>query len=633
MNHKSFVLEYIQEIDDLLNFEYGSPDHNNKDDPLDELFFILLSRRTRRSGYETVYDELRAEYPTWEDVAKASDRDIFRIINSAGLGNLRLKQIKYNLDTIKKRFKKYSLDRLYRWGAPKVFEYLTSLKGIGPKSAYCVMMYSFKKAVFPADTHVRRICKRLGLIDANLDHKKAQIRLSDMFPKKLRYSLHVNMISHGRKICRKSNPDCKSCIISGFCMNIRDNSFKDTELGFMDLFAGLLVRFRNCLDEGGYESAERFIKEILPSLNLILERIDDELEISKKKFIKRESTQDNRVTVDLEDVSNIISNLLIKIPHDEPSPQAAVDRIPAEAGMEENPPFQRPDGIIQTTLLPLDNGPHSQKVKSSSGPQDSAGVTQASDRPSEYVNAASQPAGVTSPVNQYTNPQSVQIPTVETVQVSHVSGEKINVTLPSTETRSVPQQIMETVPVNPAAPGDIPATSALAHVTNYDGPGGTPGAYYIRPMERDETGGTSLETREATESGGMYSAEESSPNQAGSGRYSSEYNAVTDFFIPEETGKYTPGKIDIYIRYSNLHMEQGNYDEALKFIAMAKELPDYFEHEYYRAEIMELEDTIERNRYRGVNVGEENVIDLKYTGFDYISQKGKTKAWHEDDDF
>ena len=400
-----------------------------------------------------------------------------------------------------------------------------------------------------------------------------------------------------------------------------------------EIYAGLLVRFRNCLDEGGYESAEHFVKEVLPSLNLILARIDDELETSKKNFVRTESAQDIPETVDLEDVSNIISNLLIKIPHAESSPRATGSQISTPAGVERNLRSQHNDGIIQTTLLPIKNGSTGQKVNSTSGLHDSIGVKQVSDRPSEYVTAASQATANHLPVNDHVNPQSIHSHSGRTVQVSHSTGEKINVTLPPAEPSSGHQQIIETIPVNPAAPGDIPATSALAYVTNQHGSQGTPGGYYIRPMENGGTCEEPPEARDTAQYGGMYSAEESSPHPAGSGRYSLEYDAGLDLHIQEETGKYTPSKIDIYLRYSNLHMEQGNYNEALKFIAMAKDLPDYYEHEYYRDEIMGLEDTIERNRYQGVSTGGENAVDLKYTGFDYISQKGKTKAWHEDDEF
>jgi endonuclease III len=74
MDQKTYVMRYIKTIADDLDFMYGSSDHNNKKDPLDELIFILLSRRTRKKGYEKTYNELRRRYPTWEDVAEAKPK-------------------------------------------------------------------------------------------------------------------------------------------------------------------------------------------------------------------------------------------------------------------------------------------------------------------------------------------------------------------------------------------------------------------------------------------------------------------------------------------------------------------------------------------------------------------------------
>ena len=119
----------------------------------------------------------------------------------------------------------------------------------------------------------------------------------------------------------------------------------------------------------------------------------------------------------------------------------------------------------------------------------------------------------------------------------------------------------------------------------------------------------------------------------GGGRYASESLEEHDICIPEETSTYTPKKIDNFIRYSNLHRERGNYDEAIKFLEMAKEMPEYFMYRFYRDEILALEDNIERSRNQGVSFVKVNARETKFSGFDYISGKGTTKTWHEEDDF
>jgi len=238
MEQKKYVMDHCQELAELLDIEYGSPHHNNKKDPLDELIFILLSRRTRGVGYESTYNELKSKYGTWEKVATAPKKDVLKIIEKAGLGPKRVDEIQENLREINKKFGKYSLDRLHRLNKKLLFDYLASLRGVGPKSAYCIMMYSLGKDVFPVDTHVNRICQRLGIIEEGLDHKKGQELLAEMFPKRLRYSLHVNMLSHGRKVCLTRKPKCDICIISGFCAYPRKQAECPKPNRFIDLFAG-----------------------------------------------------------------------------------------------------------------------------------------------------------------------------------------------------------------------------------------------------------------------------------------------------------------------------------------------------------------------------------------------------------
>lgn len=238
LDHREYVMNFIKTIDESLAFEHGTPDHNNKEDPLDELIFIQFSRRTRSSSYETVYDELRSRYLTWEDVLYSNDVDLFKIVNRAGFGSKRVKELKNNLKNIKEKFGVCSLERLKKWRNSKVFSFLTSLEGIGPKSAFCVMMFSLKRNVFPMDSHVLRICRRLGIIDEDIDRKKAQMILAEVFPEKLRYSLHVNMISHGREICKSKKPICENCIIAGFCKYTREKTDKQSGPGFLDLFSG-----------------------------------------------------------------------------------------------------------------------------------------------------------------------------------------------------------------------------------------------------------------------------------------------------------------------------------------------------------------------------------------------------------
>jgi len=286
MDHRKFVLDHISEIEELLRFEYGSPNHFNKDDPLDELIFVMLSRQTNESSYIRAYNKLKKRFEKWEEMIPVSTNKIYRIIRKAGLGSKRAEEIQNNLVEIKSDFGFCSLDSLHRWNNSKVYKYLTSLDGVGPKIAYCVMMYSLKREVFPVDTHINIICKRLGLIDKNIEPKKGQIELADLFPISLRYSLHVNMLDHGRKVCTSSKPKCDECVISGFCTCPRMNNLTNNNPSFIDIFAGaggMSLGFEKAgfnveyAIEENHHACSTFLlnRSYLPASRIIQKRVED----------------------------------------------------------------------------------------------------------------------------------------------------------------------------------------------------------------------------------------------------------------------------------------------------------------------------------------------------------------------
>lgn len=236
--HRLFLLRNIDTIADIFEALYRSPNHGNKSRPMDELIYIHLSKKTNERGYSEAFNRLSSEFPNWEELADADPKDVRNLIESVGLGNQRTIELLANIKRIRSEFGHPNLDQLHHWNSNKVFNFLTSLRGIGPKSALCIMMYSLNKQVFPVDTHVHTVCERMGFIVGGLDHDKAQTVLAELFPKRSRYSLHVNMVAHGRKICRKrGRPLCELCNLSKFCLyfrnaqNARDDTFSIINAG------------------------------------------------------------------------------------------------------------------------------------------------------------------------------------------------------------------------------------------------------------------------------------------------------------------------------------------------------------------------------------------------------------------
>jgi endonuclease III len=155
-------------------------------------------------------------------MVSADVRRIRTAISGGGLEATRAKHLQRVVQILKAQFGTASLRQLRKWSNPKCLEFLTSLPGVGKKSALCVMMYGLNRKVFPADAHCIRILTRLGVLPEGLEHRPAQIQLLKKVPGEYAYSLHVNLVAHGQTICRARNPRCCSCPVRLFCVSYRN---------------------------------------------------------------------------------------------------------------------------------------------------------------------------------------------------------------------------------------------------------------------------------------------------------------------------------------------------------------------------------------------------------------------------
>jgi endonuclease III len=110
-----------------------------------------------------------------------------------------------------------SLNNLRRWSPKRACEYLLSLPGVGEKTARCVMMYSFGYDVTPVDTHQLRVLLRLGLLPPLTKAHRAHKLLDEWLPPGLARRFHVNLVAHGRAICRPRWPCCEQCQLRRYC--------------------------------------------------------------------------------------------------------------------------------------------------------------------------------------------------------------------------------------------------------------------------------------------------------------------------------------------------------------------------------------------------------------------------------
>lgn len=220
-------ISLLRETARLLALLYGTPDLGNKKDPTDELVFIILARKTFEGAYQKIFTRLKRRYRKWDDLLAVSPRQVERLIFSGGLSKKKTASLYAALTALRSSFGSCTLEPARAWPDERLESFLCGLPEIERKSAYCIMMYAFGRQVFPVDTHVGRILARLGLyrelgLDlTGLDHKQLQKILADLIPPNLRYSLHVNLVTHGRQMCRSQNPLCQACELRNLCQYYR----------------------------------------------------------------------------------------------------------------------------------------------------------------------------------------------------------------------------------------------------------------------------------------------------------------------------------------------------------------------------------------------------------------------------
>ncbi len=201
---------------------YGTPHLGNWSDPTDELVFIVLSRKTPERAYVPAFAALK-HLGTWEEVLRLGERSVERAIHGGGLEGKKARSIASGLRAVVERFGEADLSLAANLTDEELFTFLLSLPEVGPKSARCVMLYSFGRPTFPVDAHVGRVLARLGgLLDLGIDltpmdHKARQRALRDAIPPDLRYGLHVNLLTHGREVCGARRPLCDSCVLASEC--------------------------------------------------------------------------------------------------------------------------------------------------------------------------------------------------------------------------------------------------------------------------------------------------------------------------------------------------------------------------------------------------------------------------------
>ncbi len=196
----------------------GVPERSGKlPAPLDMLIATVLSQNTNDKNSHRAYTRLRERYPSWKAVAAAPGRSVASAIRSGGMASQKSACIRQILGEVHGRFGRYSLNPLRDWPTSEVFDLLTRMKGVGPKTASCVILFSLGRDFFPVDTHIHRICGRLGLTPEARTPEETFVMMRRIFPSGKAYTFHTNLIRFGRRVCRSARPLCGDCPLHDLC--------------------------------------------------------------------------------------------------------------------------------------------------------------------------------------------------------------------------------------------------------------------------------------------------------------------------------------------------------------------------------------------------------------------------------
>ena len=202
------------------NFVLPSWARSNRD-PFRTLILTVLSQATADRNTARAFRNLSRRFSiTPETLSKAEVEDIENAIRVGGLYRNKARVIKAISRMILEQHNG-SLDFIYSLPLEDARKTLLALPGVGPKTADIVLLFCARKPTIPVDTHVNRVSKRLGLVQAKADYEGVRRALESLYSPEDYLHVHLLFISHGRKFCKARNPLCKICPVNALCPSRR----------------------------------------------------------------------------------------------------------------------------------------------------------------------------------------------------------------------------------------------------------------------------------------------------------------------------------------------------------------------------------------------------------------------------
>ncbi len=201
-------------IDELID-AYGKP-NPTWPPPLETLVLTILSQNTTDQNRDRAFSSLMKTFGGLDAVREAPPERIAVAIRTGGLQEQKAKTIRAALRLVEETSGRLDLSFLEDLSLSDAMTWLRSIPGVGPKTAAIVLLFSFRRPVFPVDTHIRRVMTRMGLITGRGDPHRL---LNQIVPSEwdLLQHLHLLTLQLGRQICRPAPPRCGECPIAVRC--------------------------------------------------------------------------------------------------------------------------------------------------------------------------------------------------------------------------------------------------------------------------------------------------------------------------------------------------------------------------------------------------------------------------------
>jgi endonuclease-3 len=221
---------------------YGQPAWERRLDPTSELVLTILTQSTADVNAEQAFVALRRAYPgsgpverhtpglgwgggglpdgaapDWAAVEAAPYEELVEVIRPGGLPFQKAKTIQAALRTIRERRGDHSLEFLAELTALEGRDWLTTIPGVGKKTASVLLLFSFGMPLMPVDRHVERVSRRVGLIPTTATVEDAHDYFLALLEPDQMHEAHVNLIHHGRVVCEAQRPKHELCPLRGRC--------------------------------------------------------------------------------------------------------------------------------------------------------------------------------------------------------------------------------------------------------------------------------------------------------------------------------------------------------------------------------------------------------------------------------